>query len=157
VSAASGSDGSVWRMIAAAIAAIALFVAAYVGTVLGLKRRRRARRRAAEPGVAVQGAWDEALERLREVGVPGDPALTPIELARFTPARTTEEAARPLHTLARTYTTARYGAVAVLEDDARRAWESVDELERALDSTSTRRVRWRRKLDPTTLRTQSGR
>jgi transglutaminase-like putative cysteine protease len=153
VSTASGSDNSVWQLIAAVVGAIALLVAAYVGTVLGLKRRRRARRREGEPGVAVQGAWDEALDRLREFGVPGDPALTPLELARSTPARTTLEAAQPLRRLARTYTTARYGAVAVVEDDARRAWESVDALEQALDGTSTRGARWRRRLDPTTLRT----
>ena len=43
----------------------------------------RARRRdAAEPAVAVQGAWDEALDKLREAHVPPDPALTPLELAR---------------------------------------------------------------------------
>jgi transglutaminase-like putative cysteine protease len=157
VSTASGSGDAIWRVIVAAIGAVVLLVAAYVGTVLGLKRRRRAHRRAGEPGVAVQGAWDEALDRLREAGVPGDPTLTPIELARVTPAHTTDDAAQPLRTLARTYTTARYGAVAVVEDDARRAWESVDALEQALDGTATRRVRWRRKLDPITLRTQSGR
>ena len=56
----------------------------------------------------------------------------------------------------RTYTTTRYGDRPPERDDARQAWESVDELERALDEPLSFRERWRRRLDPSTLRVPSG-
>jgi protein-glutamine gamma-glutamyltransferase len=156
VSTASGSDDSTWRLVGIVVGVFVLLAAAYAGTVVGLKRRRRARRREGGPAASVQGAWDEALDRLREARVPPDPALTPLELARVAPAQTTADAASPMRALARTYTTARYGTAAPAEDDARSAWESVDALERVLDDTATRGQRWRRRLDPTTLRVPTG-
>ena len=100
----------------------------------------------------MQGAWDEALDKLREAHVPPDPALTPLELARSAPRHGVTAATRPLRTLARSYTVVRYGVDAPSTDDADRAWEAVDELDRALDEGLTRRERWRRRIDPSTLR-----
>ena len=105
VSTTAVSDNSVWGVIALVAAILALIVGAYVGIVLELKRRRRARRRAADPALAVQGAWHEALDRLHEARLSPDPALTPLELARVTPTRTTPGTARPMRALARTYPT----------------------------------------------------
>jgi transglutaminase-like putative cysteine protease len=156
VSTTVASDSSVWSVVALVAGSIALIVGAYVVTVVMLKRRRRARRRDAEPAIAVQGAWDEALDRLQEARLRADPALTPLELARVTPTRTTPETARPMRALARTYTTTRYGERPPAPDDARQAWDSVDELERALDEHLTFRERWRRRLDPSTLRVPAG-
>ena len=103
------SDNSVWTLVALVIVGILLIVGAYIATVVVLKRRRRARRHDADPALAVQGAWDEALDRLQEARLRADPALTPLELARTTATRTTPATARPMRALARTYTTTRYG------------------------------------------------
>ena len=61
-----------------------------------------------------------------------------------------------MRALARTYTTTRYSERPPEPDDARQAWDSVDELERALDEHLTFRERWRRRLDPSTLRVPAG-
>ncbi len=151
------SDDSVWTLVALVTVGIVVLVGAYVAAVMLLKqRRRRARRHDVDPALAVQGAWDEALDRLHEARLRADPALTPIELARATTTRTTPETGRPMRALARTYTTTRYGDRAPDPEDARKAWESVDELERALDEPLSTRERWRRRLDPSTLRVPAG-
>jgi hypothetical protein len=151
------SDNSVWTLVALVAVGIGVLVGAYVAAVMLLKqRRRRARRHDDDPALAVQGAWDEALDRLHEARLRADPALTPIELARATTTRTTPETGRPMRALARTYTTTRYGDRAPDPEDARKAWESVDELERALDEPLSTRERWRRRLDPSTLRVPAG-
>ena len=98
----------------------------------------------------MQGAWDEALDHLRQSHVATDPALTPLELARVIPERA-PEAGRPLRDLARRYTTARYGAATPTADDAARAWEATDALADALEADLTWRERWRRRLDPRAL------
>jgi hypothetical protein len=148
----------VWATVALALSAVVLVLGAYAAVVLLVKRRRRARRRRADvPALAVQGAWDEALDRLREAEVAADPSLTPLELARAAPAVTALGAARPLRTLARTYTASRYGDRPPAAADASAAWESVDELTRALDASVPRGRRWRRRLSPTTLRVPAGR
>ncbi len=148
----SGGGLGVWLLVVGALALVALVIGAYVGAVLTAKRRRRARRRSTpDPVVAVTGAWEEALDRLHEAAVPANPALTPSELARMAPAGTNAAAGAPLRSLARTYNAARYGDAVTGPDDARAAWTSVDELERALADDLTRRERWRRRLDPSTL------
>jgi hypothetical protein len=119
--------------------------------VTTMKARRRARRREGAPADAVQGAWDEALDELREARVRTDPALTPLELARVIPDGA-PAATRPLRDLARRYTTARYGDVAPTSDDAAHAWESIDALSDALGADLGWKERWRRRLDPGTLR-----
>lgn len=152
ISTTAESDNSVWEVVALVALGMVLLFATYVAIVVVAKRRRRAARHAADPALAVQGAWDEALDRLREARLRSDPALTPIEFARVTPMRTTPETAHPMRALARTYTTTRYGDQPPVADDARAAWDSVEELERALTGSLNRRERWRRTLDPSTLR-----
>jgi hypothetical protein len=51
----------------------------------------------------------------------------------------------------------RYSNEAPSSDDVRRAWESVDELDNALDANARRREHWRRRLDPSTLRPRARR
>jgi hypothetical protein len=54
--------------------------------------------------------------------------------------------------LARTYSAARYGGDDVVNaDDARAAWDSVEEIEHALDEGTSWTRRWRRRLDPSPL------
>ena len=104
-------DSQPWLVVLAILVAILAAVLIYVAVVIGAKSRRRARRRdAAEPAAAVQGAWDEALDKLREAHVRPDPALTPLELARSAPRHGVTAATRPLRSLARSYTVVRYGA-----------------------------------------------
>jgi hypothetical protein len=141
-----------WIVVLVVLAALVLCVVLYVAFVLHAKARRRARRHDADAAAAVQGAWEEALDRLREAHVPPDPALTPLELARSAPERGVTAATRPLRTLARAYTIVRYSDHAPSAADADQAWASVAELDRALDVGLTRRERWRRRLDPSTLR-----
>jgi transglutaminase-like putative cysteine protease len=148
----TSSGTGAWLPVLLVVGAIVLLVGAYVGAVLGLKRRRRARRRrAADPVLAVRGAWAEALDRLHEADVAPRPAQTPLDLAASVPAGTTLATAQPMHDLARVYGAARYGDGSLAPDDAREAWASVDELERALDDGVPWARRWRRRLDASTL------
>jgi transglutaminase-like putative cysteine protease len=147
----SSSGTSPWLPVLV-VALVVLVLGGYVGAVLGLKRRRRARRYASnDPAVAVTGAWEEALDRLHESAVVPRTTQTPLDLAATVPAGTNAATARPMHDLARVYGAARYGEGAVAEDDVHGAWESLDELERALDEGVSWTRRWRRRLDPTTL------
>jgi hypothetical protein len=153
-----GGGSTVWLVILGVLVVVVVVPLAYVVLVLAAKSRRRARRRdATDPAVSVQGAWEEALDRLHEARLPRDPALTPLELARSAPQHGMTAATRPLRALARAYSTVRYGDAAPPPDVARRAWESVEEVDRALDTGLTRRERWRRRLDPTTFRSPAGR
>jgi hypothetical protein len=146
----SGTDA--WVLVVAVVGAVALVAGGYVGAVLALKRRRRNRRQhAADPVFAVTGAWEEALDRLHEASVVPRPAQTPLDLAASVRRGASAATAAPMHELARVYGAARYGEGAVAEDDARAAWESVDELERALDDGVRWSTRWRRRLDVSTL------
>jgi hypothetical protein len=150
--ASSSSGTGPWLVAVAALALLALVIGGYVGAVLGLKRRRRTKRHAAaDPAAAVTGAWEEALDRLHEAAVVPRAAQTPLDLAASVPAGTSAATARPMRHLARAYGAARYGEGVVASDDARDAWESVDELERALDDGVRWTRRWRRRLDASTL------
>ncbi len=150
VTTASSSHGlSRWLLVPLILLILALVIGGYVALVLTAKSRRRTRRRDdPDPAGAVAGAWEEALDRLREADLAPDPALTPLELARAAPTRTSPATEPPLRRLARAYTAVRYGDVVTAPADADDAWNSVDELERALDEDLSRRERWRRRLDP---------
>ncbi len=153
VTAPSSNDGAgPWLVAVLVLALFAVLVIAYVGAVLVAKHRRRARRRDADdPAVAVAGAWEEALDRLREASLATDPAETPIEVARTVPRAAGAPAARPLHDLARVYSAARYGDAVTGPDEARAAWTSLDDLERALDDGVPWARRWRRRLRVSTF------
>jgi hypothetical protein len=142
-------------IVLAVLLVIAAVVGAYVGVVLMAKSRRRARRREAAPADAVRGAWNEALDRLHDARVDRDPSLTPLELARSAPRLGVTAATRPLRAIARSYTVVRYGDTVATPDDAHATWAALDELDRALDDGVSRRERWRRRLDPSTLRAGS--
>jgi transglutaminase-like putative cysteine protease len=154
VTAASPDNGiGLWLPVLGSLLALTLLVAVYITVVLTAKARRRAHRReATSPSAAITGAWEEALDRLREADLVSDPALTPIELARTALTGPTPTTTQPLRRLARVYTAARYGEGAVGPDDALGAWTSFDEIEEALERGLSWRQRWRRRLDPTNLR-----
>jgi hypothetical protein len=151
----AGSSTSTAVIVLAAFVAIAALFGGYVLVVVAAKSRRRARRRAAPPAAAVQGAWEEALDRLHDAQVDRDPALTPLELARSAPRLGVTAATRPLRAIARSYTAVRYGHSDATPADAEAAWAAVDALDRALEDGVSRRERWRRRLDPSSLRAGS--
>ena len=148
----SGDTLGPWLVVIVVLVALLLLVGVYVGAVLVAKRRRRDRRRhTADPALVVAGAWQEALDRLREADLPADPAMTANEVARAVPVDLGPPTAQPLRDLARAYSTARYGDGAIGPDDAREAWTSLDELEVALDDGVSWTRRWRRRLDLSTF------
>ena len=126
-----GSTARPWILVLALLAALVAGSLGYVVFVITAKSRRRSRRRhAVEPDAAVYGAWEEALDRLREADLAPDPASTPLETAARAPSALAATARAPLHRLARAYTAARYGGRTTGTDVADAAWASVDELER---------------------------
>jgi transglutaminase-like putative cysteine protease len=146
----SGSSGA-WLPALLAIVAFVLVVGGYAGAVLAAKRRRRTRRRAAErPVDAVRGAWAEVLDRLHEASITPRPEHTALDLADVLGDGPAAPSAGPLRDLAGSYSAARYGGE-IADADARAAWTSVEEIERALDDGTSWLQRWRRRLDPTTL------
>jgi hypothetical protein len=148
----ASSSTSAWLPVLVLLGLIVLVVGGYVGAVLGLKRRRRTKRHAADdPTVAVSGAWAEALDRLHESAVVPRAAQTPFDLAATVPAGTSPATARPMLDLARADGAARYGDGVLAATDVRDAWDSLDELERALDDGVPWLLRWRRRLDASTL------
>ena len=102
----ASSGTSPWLPVLVVVLVVVGGIVAYAAIVTSTKARRRARRRAGTPTDAVLGAWDEALDQLRQAHVPTDPALTPLELARVIPDGA-PAATRPLRDVARRYTTAR--------------------------------------------------
>ncbi len=152
-----GGSANPWLALLGVVAVLLLVAGAYVGVVLFAKSRRRARRRDTDDAaLAVAGAWEEALDRLREARVDPDPALTPLELAHDVPARTHPAAESPMHDLAATYTISRYGTDVPGAEAAEQAWANVALLEHALDTDLGFRERWRRRLDVAVLTRRRG-
>ena len=154
IGAPAGDGGSNDGLVALVIA-LALIGAA-VGAalvVLAAKRRRRAARRARlEPAEAIAGAWEEALDRLRDRGVLTTLAATSLEIAEEVPRVAGPATAEPLGRLARAHSAACYGVRAPGPTDVDDAWAQLDALEAALEGGTSRWERIRRRLDPRTLR-----
>lgn len=134
-----------WLTLALVPTALVLLAGAYVGAVVGVKRRRRARRRRAGAPDAVVGAWQEVIDRLAEADVATLPTVTPLELSAAL-SRDNAPAGRALARLAHVYGAVYYGAVPVDRAEAEAAWRHVGEVERALDRGVSTTTRWRRRL-----------
>jgi len=143
--AGDGAGTGRWiRIVAIASAVVALGIA-YIGALLGMKRRRRTRRRRAAPSASIIGAWREALDRLDEAHRPTPVTSTPRELAdELTSAA--PDAGAALRELAGAYCAARYGPERLGPKDANRAWETVVVFEEALVADVPVTTRWRRRL-----------
>lgn len=149
--AADESDsGSPWVPLIAL--GIVLLIAVPILVLLIVPARRRARRRnTAEPAVAIEGAWSEAIEELGIRRITWPESATPLELARRVPVTAGAATARPMRALAETYGRVRYGDEQPPSGDAQDAWDHVDSLRRALDDASSPFERVRAKLSPRRL------
>jgi uncharacterized protein DUF4129 len=115
--------------------------------------RRRKRRHAANQRDRVTGAWAEALERLREAGVSPRVSATPVEFAmRHAAAHGAGIAGPPLMDLARLQTAALFAAEEPSTEQVDDAWHQVHRIETALRKSTRWSRRWRRRIDPRSLR-----
>jgi len=120
---------------------IVLAAVAMAGTVLLLKRTRRARRRAGDPTKRISGAWDEFTDRLAELGVDLPPSLTPREVSRAATARLGADTTMPIMTLSRDLSRAVYGRDLPTAEMADSAWRLETTFESNLWSSLRRRQR----------------
>jgi transglutaminase-like putative cysteine protease len=161
--AGTGSEGPgpvrrvlAWALVAASV--LGALGAVLAAAIPGAKAwRRHTRRHADDPRARVIGAWSEAIDRLGEAGVEPRRSATPVEFAlRHAPAHGAGAAGPPLMSLANLQTAALFAAAPPEEADADRAWRDVDEIRRALRSSTPLARRWRRRLDLRTLREPAG-
>jgi transglutaminase-like putative cysteine protease len=138
---AVSSNRTLWWLAAAALGLLAGPPAA--------KARRRTIRRRARADAAVLAAWAEALDRLAEAGLDRRAAETPLEYAGRAGA-VHPGVAPPMRRLAAFVNTAAYGPPDT--GNAAEAWSASDQVARALDAHDPGWVRWRRRLDPRSLR-----
>jgi transglutaminase-like putative cysteine protease len=155
---AARETSPVWQFFVAlgflGIVAVFLAVAALALLVVAVSRRTWRRRHAPAARDRILGAWAQALEHLAEAGVEPKPSATPLEFAlRYAPAHGAGAAGPALMDLAVLQTAALFAPDAPSSEDARRAWEHVDAIDRAIERVTSRVVRWRRRLDPRRLRT----
>ncbi|MCZ7536442.1 MAG: DUF3488 and transglutaminase-like domain-containing protein [Acidimicrobiia bacterium] len=159
VETASGDEGGsragtvVNTLVFVAALGIALALA-YVAIVsLVVVGRRAARRRAATNRERVTGAWDEATDRLAEVGIERRPSATPYEFAlRYAPAHGAGTAGPALMELAQLHTAAVFSPDEPSDDEVAEAWEHATRIRTALSGSGRAGARWRRRLDPRQLR-----
>jgi transglutaminase-like putative cysteine protease len=148
--AATDDSGSatvpVWAL---AGAALGVLVAGLLAAgPLAKARRRRRRRNRSDPAARVAGAWEDAIDRLRELGEPRPVHHTPAEVAARAERLVGDDAAASLTALAGHHTAAQFGGRAVSDADADRAWTALDAFHAALDRHLGVRARLRARLAP---------
>jgi transglutaminase-like putative cysteine protease len=131
-----------------ALVALVLAGVTFVGLMIwNALRRTRRRRHDPDPRLRVLGAWSEALERLAAAGVAPHPSATSIEFAlRYAPAHGAGAAGPPLMDLARLHTAAMFAPEPPSAADADDAWQQLDTIVDALNSSVTRSARWSARL-----------
>ncbi|MCU0269931.1 MAG: DUF3488 and transglutaminase-like domain-containing protein [Acidimicrobiales bacterium] len=153
-SGAGGSgDGTSWfTRFGRLLAALAAAAVAYVVAVVGLRhwRHRRRLRGATDPASRVDNAWQDAVEELALVGSVPARSETHREFASRA-GRRLEPAAGPLGTLAEDADAAAFAGGGLSTTVAERAESAVASIRDVVRSTTTRRDRWVRLLDPRTL------
>jgi hypothetical protein len=139
---AVSSNRTLWGLAAAGLGLLAVPPAA--------KARRRTIRRRALADAAVLAAWAEALDRLAEAGLDRRGAETPLEFARRA-GSAHPGVAPPIRRLATLANVAAYGPDAG-GGGRDEAWLASDQVAAALDAHDPAWTRWRRRLDPRSLR-----
>lgn len=142
---------------ALATPAAGLLLAAYVvlAAVLPVWRRRRRRLRRTPAGKVV-GAWQEALDQLRHVGLPPVGALSAHDVADFGEQTIGEAAAGHLRRLADAVNQAGFAVEAPDAAAAEAAWRHSEALRRLVARATSRWSRLRRRLGPRALLTAPG-
>jgi hypothetical protein len=119
-------------------------------------RRRAARRRRADPAARVAGAWEEAVDRLRELGRPRPITTTPGEVAAGAGDLVGPDAAAALTLLADAHTEAQFRGGPVTAAEADTAWDDLDGFREALDAHLDLRTRIRARMAPLRDRDHAG-
>jgi transglutaminase-like putative cysteine protease len=143
-----GGSNDHWIALVALVVAAALALLGWaLSRALRKVRRRTRRRRSTVPAHSVAGAWQDALEHLRDAGLPPSDALTPREQAEHYAARGAPDAtAEPLGDLAAVYGRAGWSRHEPTDDDVARAWADADAVREALAEGATGREKVRRAL-----------
>jgi len=139
--------GSRFLWTLAGLAAAAVLYAIGVPTAAWLRRRRR-RGRAVDPGDQVRVAWTESVEAMAVVGVTPRPSET---LAEFAGRAGHRVDGTTYPELATTVEEAEYSEVPVTQDNAARAFELSQLIQRSVQQQATREQRVRAALDPRPL------
>lgn len=144
----TGSSDDRWIVLVAVGALALVGTIAWLATRAARKARRRTeRRRRTIPAHSVSGAWQDALERLADAGLPPSDTLTPYEQVESYAARGAPEgAARSLGDLADIYARAGWSWREPTADDVTRAWSDADAVREALAEGANSRERVRRAL-----------
>lgn len=151
--ATSSSNGRSWATTAATVIVVILLVGGALAIVPALKlRRRRARQQRIDPAARVAGAWEEAIDRLREIGHAPPVAETPSEVVTAATSTVGSPAASALREVADMHTAAQFGTGAVSPATADRAWLHVDEFSDELGQHLGLRARLRARLAVAPLR-----
>ena len=117
----------VWAVVALAL--VGVLLAFEVAVVLTKRRRRAKRRRATPPSARILGAWDEAVDRLRERGLPPTGSLTATEVVDAAAGVTSAETAGCLLPLCGALNRALYHPGGGRPGAAEEAWDAVDAFE----------------------------
>jgi transglutaminase-like putative cysteine protease len=149
-----------WLVLAAVPLLALLVVLAWGARALFRKRLRRTRRRrqSVTHARSIAGAWQDALERLAEAGLPPRSSLTPYEQASAYRRRLVLPPVNDrIDELADLYTRAGWSGRDIDEDDVARAWQAADEVRAGLARDASAGERARRALRPVTLERASRR
>ncbi|HEY3721998.1 MAG TPA: DUF3488 and transglutaminase-like domain-containing protein [Acidimicrobiia bacterium] len=143
-----GSSSSRWVILVVVAALAVLAATGWVLVRVGRKIRRRSRRRRTTvPAHSVSGAWQDALERLSDAGLPPSQSLTPHEQARgYAKRGAPVEITTSLDDLAEVYARAGWSPYEPTENDVERAWADADSVRDALSEDATGREKVRRAL-----------
>ncbi|MDX8147822.1 transglutaminaseTgpA domain-containing protein [Lentzea sp. BCCO 10_0061] len=116
-------------------------VLVFLGGVVGTKRRRRwRRRRTADPAARLLGAWQEAVDRLLELGLRIPLSMTVHDIGDVARTRFGDRVAA-LATMAPMASAAAFAGVPPSDDDVTFAWELESDLRRELHPRRLSRIR----------------
>jgi hypothetical protein len=150
-----------WLIVAvgAALAGAGLWLIGGRLGVVAAKAQLRARRRRGTSSQQVAGAWQEAMDRLTELGAEFSPTMTAAEMARHA-RQVRSPGAESVVGIVRALAVAQTWAVFAPDgcgaDAVRRAWHNERRLVKALYPRRFSRRRLRALLDPRPLRTPDG-
>ncbi len=144
----TGSSNRHWIILAAVAVLVLLVAIGWLAAHVTRKVRRRARRRRRTiPAHSVAGAWQDALERLSDAGLPPSDTLTPHEQAHgYAERGAPSDATASLQDLANLYAEAGWSLREMTDDDVARAWTDADSVRDALAEGASNRERVRRAL-----------